>query len=217
MVTSKIILLLIYSVNNPDFKEWLQGLSGICRHFDLTRLGFHGNWIPRVHTAEHTEHMALVAVCSWHKIWHPIIHINTVLLAANVNVLTDCKLNCAVKCNEILLMSSQSTITKECITDTWLQIFMAVYSHRGIFWIQHNLMYLRYLTMLSVIEKINDTILIWKGCRRMWLCLNLRYHPVMLLQGMRITMKIPSQDSRKPGQDANLVPLYNTQHEYYAS
>lgn len=171
MITSKLILLLIYSINNPNFKEWLEGLCGILRHFDLTRLGFHSNWILGVHTTEHAEHVALVAVCSRHKIWQSIIHINTVLLAADINVLMDCKLNGAVKCNKILLMSLQSTITKAFITDTRCEIFMAVYSHCGIFWIQHNLTYLRYLTTLSAVEKINDGILNWKGRRRMWLCL----------------------------------------------
>jgi hypothetical protein len=104
VIASKFIPLLIYSINNQNYKE-LEKLSRIFRHFDLTRLGFHSNRILGVHTAEHPKDMALVAVCSWHKIWQPIIHIHTVLLTADINVLMDCKLNGAVKCNEILLMS----------------------------------------------------------------------------------------------------------------
>ena len=104
VIASRLIFLLIYSINNPNFKE-LEGLSRIFRHFDLTRLGFHSNWILGVHTAEHPQDMALVAVCSWHKIWQPIVYTHTVLLAADINVLMDCKLNGAVKCNELLLMS----------------------------------------------------------------------------------------------------------------
>lgn len=73
--------------------------------FDLTRLGFHSHWICGVHTAEHTQHMTLVVVCSWYKIWQPIIHINTVLLAADVDVLMDCKLNSTAKCIKHFLMS----------------------------------------------------------------------------------------------------------------
>jgi hypothetical protein len=72
-------------------------MSRIFWHFDLTRLGFYSNRILGVHTAEDSKDMALVAVCSRHKIRQPIIHIHTVLLAADINILMDCELNGAVK------------------------------------------------------------------------------------------------------------------------
>jgi hypothetical protein len=48
-------------------------------------------------------------------------------------------------------------------------------------WGPYSLMYLRYLTMPSVIQNITDKILNWEVCTRLWTCPNLRYQLVTWL------------------------------------